>query len=106
MTFSNVVNNLLVDSVRPFAARPETRIRRSRMSSAGLVFYREVCRAIRKLPKETQSYYRVVAREKVVAHRDEDVPDRIDSIIRRSREDVAWVLKKYSPIEKQASTSR
>ena len=64
------------------------------MSSAGLVFYREVCRAIRKLPKETQSYYRVVA------HRDEDVPDRIDSIIRRSREDVAWVLKKYSPIEK------
>jgi hypothetical protein len=67
------------------------------MSSAGLVFYREVCRAIRKLPKETQSYYRVVAREKVVAHRDEDVPDRIDSIIRRSREDVAWVLKKYSP---------
>jgi hypothetical protein len=41
-----------------------------------------------------------VAREKVVAHRDEDVPDRIDSIIRRSREDVAWVLKKYSPIDK------
>ena len=65
MTFSNPVI-LLVDSVRTFAARPETRIRRSRMSSAGLVFYREVCRAIRKLPKETQSYYRVVAREKVV----------------------------------------
>ena len=67
------------------------------MSSAGLVFYREVCRAIRKLPKDTQSYYRVVAREKVVAHRDEEEPERIGKIIQRSREDVAWVLKKYSP---------
>ena len=71
--------------------------RTARMSSAGLVFYREVCRAIGKLPKDTQSYYRVVAREKVVAHRDEDEPERIGKIIQRSREDVAWVLKKYSP---------
>ena len=36
-----------------------------------------------------------VAREKFVAHRDEDEPERVGLIIARSREDISWVLHKY-----------
>ena len=47
------------------------------MSSSGLRFYREVRRALRKLPPNAQDYYAVVAREKFVAHRDEDDAARV-----------------------------
>ena len=45
-----------------------------RMSSAGASFYRDVLRACRRLPRDTQSYYRHHARENFVAHRDEYKP--------------------------------
>lgn len=57
-----------------------------------LSFYREVLRAVRQLPTDTQSYYRAVAREKFVAHRDETDPARVQHIVQRSRADVAWIL--------------
>ena len=67
------------------------------MSSSGLRFYREVRRALRKLPPNAQDYYyAVVAREKFVAHRDEDDAARVELIVRKSREDLRWVLRKYS----------
>ena len=65
------------------------------MSSSGISFYREVLRSVRRLPRESHSYYRVVAREKFVAHRGEDDEDRISKIIGRSKEDVAWIIRKY-----------
>ena len=66
------------------------------MSSSGISFYREVLRSVRRLPRETQSYYRVVAREKFVAHRDEDDEERIEKIILKSKEDVLWIVNKYA----------
>ena len=69
---------------------------RDRMSAGGLSFYREVLRSVRKLPRDSQSYYRVVAREKFAAHREEEDPERISLILERSRADLAWILAKYS----------
>lgn len=66
------------------------------MTSSGISFYREVLRSVRRLPRETQSYYRAVAREKFVAHRDEEDEERANLIIEKSRADVAWILQKYS----------
>ena len=65
-------------------------------SSGGISFYREVLRSVRSLPRQTQSYYRVVAREKFFAHRDETEQDRVAHIIAKSREDVAWIVNKYA----------
>jgi hypothetical protein len=62
----------------------------------GLAFYREVLRATRKLPRETQGYYQNLSRESFVAHKDEE-PEKTAIIISRSRPDVAWVLNKYAP---------
>lgn len=51
---------------------------------------------MRLLPVETRSYYRVVAREKFAAHREEEDPKRVADIIARSKADVRWILEKYS----------
>jgi hypothetical protein len=45
---------------------------------------------------ETRSYYRVVAREKFAAHREEEDAERLALIIERSKADVRWILEKYS----------
>jgi hypothetical protein len=66
------------------------------MSSGGLSLYREVLRSVRLLPVETRSYYRVVAREKFAAHREEEDAERLALIIERSKADVRWILEKYS----------
>ena len=66
------------------------------MSSGGLSLYREVLRSVRLLPAETRSYYRVVAREKFAAHREEEDPKRVAEIIVRSKADVCWILEKYA----------
>lgn len=66
------------------------------MSSGGLSLYREVLRSVRLLPAETRSYYRVVAREKFAAHREEEDPKRVAEIIVRSKADVRWVLEKLN----------
>jgi hypothetical protein len=66
------------------------------MSSGGLSLYREVLRSVRLLPVETRSYYRVVAREKFAAHREEEDAERLALIIQRSKADVRWILEKYS----------
>jgi chorismate mutase len=66
------------------------------MSSGGLSLYREVLRSVRSLPLETRSYYRVVAREKFAAHREEEDPARVAEIIKRSKSDVLWIVQKYA----------
>ena len=66
------------------------------MSSGGLSLYREVLRSVRLLPVETRSYYRVVAREKFAAHREEEDAERLALIIETSKADVRWILEKYS----------
>ena len=66
------------------------------MSSGDLSLYREVLRSVRLLPVETRSYYRVVAREKFAAHREEEDAERLALIIERSKADVRWILEKYS----------
>ena len=55
------------------------------MSSGGLSLYREVLRSVRLLPVETRSYYRVVAREKFAAHREEEDAERLALIIERKK---------------------
>lgn len=70
------------------------------MSSSGVSFYREVLRSVRRLPRETQSYYRVLSREKFVAHRDEEDEERTSFIIEKSRADVAWIVQKYTGAKK------
>ena len=72
------------------------------MSSGGISLYREVLRSVRLLPAETQSYYRVVAREKFAAHRLETDPERVDLIITRSKADLLWLVNKYAKVDIKA----
>ncbi|KAK3277445.1 hypothetical protein CYMTET_14550 [Cymbomonas tetramitiformis] len=72
--------------------------------SHGLELFRHIVRSARLLPqRDMREYYLRIAREKIVAHRDEEDPDRISMIIERSYADVQWILRKYKVAPEQAS---
>ena len=73
-------------------------------SAVAIYFYREVLRTARSLPTESQSYYKVLAREKFVAHRDEEDEERQALIIARSRKDLVWLKNKYKIVDPIPST--
>ena len=56
--------------------------------------YRQLYRMIRRLPKESWDYYRRYLRENFDAHADEDDPVRINTMLRKAREDAEWILNK------------
>ncbi|KMT01114.1 hypothetical protein BVRB_9g223660 [Beta vulgaris subsp. vulgaris] len=60
--------------------------------------YAEVLRLIRRLPKDTRSYYAKYARENFVNYREVDATDTaaIDELLNRTYTHSLWVLQKYS----------
>ncbi|XP_021750765.1 LYR motif-containing protein At3g19508-like [Chenopodium quinoa] len=60
--------------------------------------YAEVLRLIRRLPKDTRSYYAKYARENFVNYREVDAADSaaIDELLNRTYTHSVWVLHKYS----------
>eukprot|EP00241_Pyramimonas_parkeae_P009617 CAMPEP_0114238252 /NCGR_PEP_ID=MMETSP0058-20121206/7826_1 /TAXON_ID=36894 /ORGANISM="Pyramimonas parkeae, CCMP726" /LENGTH=128 /DNA_ID=CAMNT_0001350351 /DNA_START=242 /DNA_END=629 /DNA_ORIENTATION=- len=65
-------------------------------SPPAILLFREIVRTARKLPeKPMKAYYLNIAREKIVAHKEEDDPVRVEKIVERSFADVGWIKKKY-----------
>lgn len=60
--------------------------------------YAEVLRLIRRLPKDTRSYYAKYARENFVNYREVDAADTaaIHELLNRTYTHSLWVLQKYS----------
>ncbi|KNA18572.1 hypothetical protein SOVF_069730 [Spinacia oleracea] len=66
--------------------------------------YTEVLRLIRRLPKDTRSYYAKYARENFVNYREVDAADTaaMDDLLKRTYTHSLWVLNKYSVNESVA----
>lgn len=47
--------------------------------------------------RESRTYYRNYIRQNFVAHSDETDGDRLALMLRKARDDAAWVLRKYAP---------
>ncbi|XP_062089878.1 LYR motif-containing protein At3g19508 [Humulus lupulus] len=60
--------------------------------------YGGVLRLVRRLPKETRSYYAKYARENFVNYREAEVGDSkaLDELFHRAYNHSIWVLNKYS----------
>ncbi|KAK7088045.1 hypothetical protein V1264_022017 [Littorina saxatilis] len=58
--------------------------------------YRHLLRCVKKLPKESQDYYKNYARQGFNSHADEPDNERIKQIIQRALEDADWIVKKYT----------
>lgn len=57
--------------------------------------YKHLLRECKKLPKESQSYYRHSVRQGFTQHSDETDPERVRQIIQRAVEDGKWIIEKY-----------
>ncbi|XP_077775575.1 LYR motif-containing protein 9 isoform X1 [Podarcis muralis] len=61
-----------------------------------LQLYRYLLRCCKLLPgKNVQEHYKHMIRQSFHVHADEDNPERIRQIIKRSIEDADWVMEKY-----------
>ncbi|CAN6476390.1 unnamed protein product [Victoria cruziana] len=56
--------------------------------------YRGVLRLVRKLPKDSHSYYAKFVREDFVNYRDVGDPAALEELFRRTLSHSCWVLKK------------
>lgn len=61
--------------------------------------YKHLMRECKKLPKESQAYYRHNIRQGFNQHSDETDPERISQIINRAVEDGKWIVDKYSKLQ-------
>lgn len=61
--------------------------------------YKHLMKECRKLPQDSQTYYRHYIRQGFNQHTEETDPERITQIINRAIEDGKWIVKKYSKVQ-------
>lgn len=62
--------------------------------------YKHLLKECKKLPNQSQSYYRHFIRQGFIQHSDETDPERVKQIIARAVEDGKWIVEKYSEKQK------
>jgi len=57
--------------------------------------YRDLLRAVKRLPRDSQVYYYKYVKQNFISHEDELDLERVQAMVSRARSDKDWVLQKY-----------